>query len=157
MPWKNESPMEQKRRFINLAQMGHFTVTELCEEFGITRKTGHKWLERYAAGGMEGLEERSRAPRKVTNRTCVELERLIVSEKRLHLTWGPKKIQRVLMHRTMKAECCTPPSVARGTMPKWSPSWTRRRYPLYLREQHKPAQIGDRSAVPGDLLHLRGC
>ncbi len=36
--------MEQKQRFINLAQSGRFTVSELCEEFGITRKTGHKWL-----------------------------------------------------------------------------------------------------------------
>ena len=37
--------MEQKQRFINLAQSGHFTVTELCEQFAITRKTGHKWYE----------------------------------------------------------------------------------------------------------------
>jgi hypothetical protein len=44
MPWKNELPMEQKKRFINLAQSGRFTVSELSEEFGITRKTGHKWL-----------------------------------------------------------------------------------------------------------------
>jgi transposase InsO family protein len=88
--------MEQKLRFIHLAQSGHFTVTELCAEFGIARKTGHKWLERYEAGGKEGLAERSRAPHHVTGRTTMEVERLIVSEKRLHLTWGPKKIQRVL-------------------------------------------------------------
>jgi len=61
--------MEQKQRFINLAQSGRFTVSELSEEFGITRKTGHKWLLRYAGGGMKGLEERSRAPKKVSNRT----------------------------------------------------------------------------------------
>ena len=97
MPWKNELPMEQKQRFINLAQSGRFTVSELSEEFGITRKTGHKWLLRYAGGGMKGLEERSRAPKKVSNRTSEEVERLIVSEKRQHMTWGPKKIQRVLM------------------------------------------------------------
>ena len=89
--------MEQKQRFINLAQSGRFTVSELSEEFGITRKTGHKWLLRYAGGGMKGLEERSRAPKKVSNRTSEEVERLIVSEKRQHMTWGPKKIQRVLM------------------------------------------------------------
>ena len=89
--------MEQKQRFINFAQSGRFTVSELCEEFGITRKTGHKWLLRYAVGGMKGLEERSRAPKKVSNRTSEEVERLIVSEKRQHMTWGPKKIQRVLM------------------------------------------------------------
>ena len=89
--------MEQKQRFINLAQSGHFTVTELCEEFGITRKTGHKWLGRYAALGMEGLKERSRAPHSVARRTPADVERLIVSEKRLHVTWGPKKIQRILV------------------------------------------------------------
>jgi len=55
--------MEQKERFINLAQRGYFTVSELCAEFRITRKTGHKWLGRYAAGGRAGLEERCRAPR----------------------------------------------------------------------------------------------
>jgi putative transposase len=89
--------MEQKQRFISLAQTHHFTVSELCEEFGITRKTGHKWLARYAAGGMAGLAEHSRAPRCVSGRTGMEMERLIVSEKRLHLSWGPKKIRRVLM------------------------------------------------------------
>ena len=88
MPWKNELPMEQKQRFISLAQTDHFTVSELCLEFGITRKTGHKWLARYAALGLDGLIEHSRAPHSVTGRTGVEMERLIVSEKRQHLTWG---------------------------------------------------------------------
>ena len=89
--------MEQKQRFITLAQSDRYTVSELCEEFGITRKTGHKWLGRYAAQGMKGLEEGSRAPKSVRSRTSEEVERLIVSEKRLHMTWGPKKIQRILM------------------------------------------------------------
>jgi len=88
--------MEQKERFVSLAQSGHFTVSELCEEFGISRKTGHKWLARYREGGRDGLAERSRAPKSVANRTPKERERLIVSEKRKHLTWGPKKIRRVL-------------------------------------------------------------
>jgi len=101
--------MEQKQRFIHLAQSGHFTVTELCAEFGIARKTGHKWLERYAAGGLEGLAERSRAPHQVTGRTSAEVERVIVSEKRLHLTWGPKKIQRVLL---VKHGLESPPAVS---------------------------------------------
>ncbi len=92
MPWKNVSPKEEKQRFVSLAQSGHFTVSELCEEFGISRKSGHKWLGRYASAGMAGLEPRSRAPKTVTNRTGDEIERVIVSEKRLHPTWGAKKI-----------------------------------------------------------------
>ena len=60
MPWKNVLPMKEKQRFINLARSDRYTITELCEEFGITRKTGHKWLGRYADGGLSGLTEHSR-------------------------------------------------------------------------------------------------
>jgi len=96
MPWNNESPMEQKQRFIHLAKSGHFTISELCEDFGITRKTGHKWLARYAESGLAGLVEHSRAPREVSGRTSEAVEEMIVREKRLHSTWGPKKIRRLL-------------------------------------------------------------
>ena len=72
-------------------------MTELCRDFGISRQTGHKWVARHAAGGMKGLEEHSRAPKSVTCRTTDEVERLICTEKRLRSTWGPKKIQQILM------------------------------------------------------------
>ncbi len=47
MPWKNVLPMEEKQRFVNLMESGHFAVSELCEEFGVSRKSGHKWLAEY--------------------------------------------------------------------------------------------------------------
>ena len=97
MPWKNVSPMEQKQRFVSLAGSGHFTMTELCRDFGVSRKTGHKWVARHAEGGMKALEERSRAPKSVTCRTSDEVERLICTEKRLRSTWGPKKIRQILL------------------------------------------------------------
>ena len=96
MPWENVSPMEQKQRFVSLLTSDQFTLSELCATFGISRKTGHKWKARYAACGMAGLEEHSRAPKSVTCRTEDAVERLIVAEKRRHPTWGPKKIQHVL-------------------------------------------------------------
>ena len=80
-----------------MAGSGHFAVTELCGQLGISRKTGHKWLARHAGGGTKALEDRSRAPKSVTCRTTHEVERLICTEKRLHSTWGPKKIQQVLL------------------------------------------------------------
>ena len=89
--------MEQKQRFVCLAGSGHFTMTELCRDFGVSRKTGHKWVARHAEGGMKALEERSRAPKSVTCRTSDEVERLICSEKRLRSTWGPKKIRQILL------------------------------------------------------------
>ena len=44
MPWKEVSPMEEIIRFVMLAQSARFTVSELCEQFGISRKTGYKPL-----------------------------------------------------------------------------------------------------------------
>ena len=88
--------MEQKQKFVSLLTSDRFTMVELCESFGISRKTGHKWKARYEAHGMGGLDDWSRAPKTVTSRTEEAVERLIVVEKRLHPTWGPKKIQRVL-------------------------------------------------------------
>jgi len=96
MPWENVSPMEQKLEFVSLYGSGRFTKTELCREFGISRKTGDKWLNRYAQEGLKGLEERSRAPKSVANRTTEEVERLICAGKRKHPTWGPKKIRWLL-------------------------------------------------------------
>ena len=78
--------MEQKQRFVSLAGCGHFTMTEVCRDFGVNRKTGHKWEARHAEGGMKALEERSRAPKSVFCRTTDEVERLIFTEKRLRST-----------------------------------------------------------------------
>ena len=96
MPWKNVTPMEEKHRFITLAQSDRFTISELCESFGISRKTGHKWLNRYAERGLDGLLEQSRVPKSVPLRTEDSIERLIVSERRKHSTWGGKKLHTIL-------------------------------------------------------------
>ena len=50
--------MTEKERFVMLARTGRFTITELCSDFGISRKTGHKYLQRYDAERREGLCER---------------------------------------------------------------------------------------------------
>ena len=55
MPWNQTTQMEQIIRFVMLAQSDRYTFTELCEQFGISRKTGYKHLARYAAGGLPGL------------------------------------------------------------------------------------------------------
>lgn len=99
MPWKKLSPMDEKMRFVQLARSGRFHICELCADFGISRKTGHKYLERFARLGSEGLADRSRRPRSSPNATVEAVERLVLKEKRLHPNWGPKKIQRLLETR----------------------------------------------------------
>lgn len=96
MPWQNVTLMEEINRFVILAQTDRFTMTDLCEQFGISRKTGYKHLERYALLGLQGLQPRSHCPHSYPNRTDEAIEALILEERRRHRTWGPKKLHRVL-------------------------------------------------------------
>jgi transposase InsO family protein len=91
--------MEELTRFIALAQTERFTLTELCEQFGISRKTGYKHLKRCALGGFKALAPRSSRPLHSPARTDEAITALIVAERRLHRTWGPKKLRVMLETR----------------------------------------------------------
>ena len=82
--------MDEMIRFVMLAQSARVTVSELCEQFGISRKTGYKHLDRYAAEGLKGLTVRSHRPHQFPQRTDTAVEALILAERRLHRTWGPR-------------------------------------------------------------------
>ena len=86
--------MEEIIRFVILAQNARLTVSELCEQFGISRKTGYKYLDRYAVAGMKGLAARSHRPHQFPQRTDAAVEALILAERRLHRTWGPRSCTR---------------------------------------------------------------
>jgi transposase len=91
--------MDQKMQFVSLAATGRFTVSQLCEDFDISRKTGHKWLSRYAARGTDGLRDRSRRPRGCSHQTTDEVVALIIKQRRKQPSWGPKKIQNILVRK----------------------------------------------------------
>ncbi len=92
MPWSETSPMDQKVQFVSDYLRGSLRMTELCERFGISRKTGYKWIGRYIESGPEALEERSRRPAASPNKTDDAIEALIVQTRQRHPTWGGKKI-----------------------------------------------------------------
>ena len=69
-------------------------MSDLCREFGISRKTGHKIWNRYSEMGLEGLLDASRAPRQIPHRTPDELVELVLTERKKHPTWGPKNSSR---------------------------------------------------------------
>jgi transposase len=96
MPWKKIEPMEQKHRFVSLAGTGKFTVTELCSDFHVSRKSAYKWLKRYRKEGAAGLRDRSRRPHGCSHQTAEKVQRLILRLRRRHRTWGPKKLRRLL-------------------------------------------------------------
>ena len=62
MPWRETSPMEQRLEFVREYETGLFTMTELAAQYGISRKTGYKWLDHYEREGALGLRDRSRRP-----------------------------------------------------------------------------------------------
>ena len=67
-------------------------MTELCESFGISRRTGYKYLDQYFKEGLDGLKDKSRAPHHSPQQTAVDVERLLVRAKQAHMRWGPRKL-----------------------------------------------------------------
>ena len=92
MPWNERTRMDERKRFIAAWSSREYTMTELCEVFGISRKTGHKWADRYVKEGMKGLDDRSRAPKSCPHRTDVECEEAVVIARKAHPSWGPRKL-----------------------------------------------------------------
>lgn len=93
MPWKETCPMKERMEFIGLCRRDEWSMAELCREFGISRKTGYKWVARYRRNGAEGLVDHSRAPRRHPNAVPNEIEQKIVAFRRRHPQWGPDKLR----------------------------------------------------------------
>ena len=98
MPWKVNKPVDLKLEFIARLKQGE-RMTDLCVEYGISRKTGHRLANRYAQFGALALEEQSRAPKHTPHKTASQIVELVLNEKRAHPTWGPRKIKAVLEQR----------------------------------------------------------
>jgi transposase InsO family protein len=112
MPWREMSPMEQRLEFVQEYASGLFTMTELAAEYGISRKTGYKWLERYEADGALGLRDRSRRPHTSPHATDPETLALLVRLRQGHPRWGAKKLLAVAARRAPRQEWPCPSTLA---------------------------------------------
>jgi putative transposase len=92
MPWQETSPMDQRERFIQDERLALYSMTELCARYGISRKTGYKWLDRFEEEGRAGLGDRSRAPHHCPHRIPRQIGALLVAARRAHPSWGPRKL-----------------------------------------------------------------
>jgi len=104
MPWLETSPMEERMDFVREYASGVFTMTELTAEYGISRKTGYKWLDRYDAEGVLGLQDRSRRPSASPQATDPTLLETLIQLRRRHPHWGAKKLLTVVARRAPKAD-----------------------------------------------------
>lgn len=92
MPWKELSLMSLRKEFISLVLGEGSKFSQLCARFGISRKTGYKWRNRYRRDGMVGLADRSRRPQRSPGRTSASMEGEVVRIRSDHPAWGGRKI-----------------------------------------------------------------
>lgn len=98
MPWRAASPMDQRTQFIADHLRDTLSITELCELYGISRKTGYKWIDRYLRHGPAGLDEHSRRPRRSPRQTSDEIVSAILAARQRHPRWGGRKLL-ALLHK----------------------------------------------------------
>ena len=90
MPSKECSKVGERGEFVRLAKVEGANVSRLCERFGISRKTGHKWLRRFDS--HEELADRSRRPQDSPRRTVRKMEQAVLGVRDRHPAWGGRKI-----------------------------------------------------------------
>jgi transposase InsO family protein len=146
MPWKEVTAVNERMEFVARLKAGE-RMSDLCREFGISRKTGYKFERRYEEHGPRGLYDVSRRPKRLARQISGGIQTAILELKRDQPTWGAAKIQEVLRRRHPEMEIPVRSTIhdlldRYGLVQKRS---KRRRYHAYptLREQdiHAPNQL----------------
>lgn len=97
MPWREVTRMSLREEFVKLASAQGVNRRELCRRFGISAKSGYKWLARWALQGSAGLAERSRRPHRSPTRSAPGLEQAVLKwREESGNCWGGRKIARLL-------------------------------------------------------------
>ena len=89
MPWKETEPMKERIQFILEVDAGFFRFSESCQRYGVSRKTGYKWLKRWEEEGVEGLKDRPRKPHHCPHQTAGWIEDRVVKLGEEREDWGP--------------------------------------------------------------------
>jgi transposase InsO family protein len=93
MPWKESRIVDQRLQFLSSYQKKEMSLSDLCREFGVSRPTGYRWINRYKEVGPEGLLERSRKPHGCSHATSEATENAILALRSKHPSWGARKLK----------------------------------------------------------------
>jgi transposase InsO family protein len=96
MPWTELTPMSQRRLFIERVVHRTGAFHTLCAQFGISAKTGYKWVARFAEAGPAGLADRSHRRHTLSHQVTTDVAAAVLACRRQHPTWGPRKLRVVL-------------------------------------------------------------
>jgi transposase-like protein len=97
MSWDIQDTIGRRHEFVTLALTGSVSMAELCRRFGISRKTGYKWRERFAMHGVLALVDRPQDRSRPRQQTPARTEAQVLALRRRHPTWGPRKLHRRLL------------------------------------------------------------
>jgi transposase InsO family protein len=93
MVWKETCAVEERMRFVDAIVENTETFAAVCRRFGVSRKTGYKWLARYQAEGVAGLKDQSRAPLHHARAMMARIAEQCLTVRRAHPSWGPVKVK----------------------------------------------------------------
>lgn len=96
MPWKESSLVKQREEFVRLALAPGAKVVQLCDRYGISRKTAYKWIDVYQKAGVSGLVDRSRRPHHSPKRVSDEIEQAVLDVAYCYPAWGARKLHRIV-------------------------------------------------------------
>jgi transposase InsO family protein len=140
MPWKEKSARSERTKFVRAVRTRNENFSQVCRSFGISRKTGYKWLKRAEKEGNEQLNDRRRGPR--TGADQKRIVEMILRQKKSHPFWGSKKLQILLSRQLAKEELPSRSTVHRVLAGKGMVKGRkrRRRGPLIIVEPWAQAQ-----------------
>src|SRR5436305_435604 len=120
MPWSTHTPMSQRLEFVVLATRAVIAFSELCRRFGVSRKTGYKWLNRYKIGGQDALEDHSRRPRRSPRQVAPAVAQSVIALRR-ETTWCGRKLRQRLqaLGQTTVPAASTCTEILRRTRAAW--------------------------------------
>ncbi|CAA9359080.1 MAG: Mobile element protein [uncultured Gemmatimonadaceae bacterium] len=147
MPWEETHPLDQRLQFVAAHQRGLYAMTELCARYAVSRKTGYKWLVRYAEAGPAGLHDRSHAPHTCPHAITPRVAALLVAARRAHPTWGPAKLLHYLAPRHPKVAVWPAVSTVADLLTREGLVTRRRR----RRPAVHPGAVPIQTAAPNDL------
>src|SRR3989304_129176 len=159
MPWKGVTMNEQRQRFLEDYKLNVYTTTDLADRFGISRRTAHKWIDRFEQSGLSGYHELSRRPHSSPSQTDPAIVQQIVDLRVAHPRWGPAILLDLLRKRRPKAHLPSVSTPARilsrnGLVPprQWflllPPHRLRPGFPLSPRRRRPPGDLLGEDPAP---------
>jgi putative transposase len=93
MGWRETCAVDERMRFVVAVEVQEVAFAAVCRRFGVSRKTGYKWLARYRSEGVVGLGDRSRAPLRHPHAMTDAIGEACLAVRRRHPSWGPAKVR----------------------------------------------------------------